>query len=534
MKDTKKNIQIYDTTLRDGAQTVGISFSLQDKIRIALMLDKFRIDYIEGGWPGSNPKDDLFFKEIKNENIKHSKITAFGFTKRHRMSLKEDKLLQALVNSGADTITIVAKSWDFQVINALNIELEDNLKLISETISYLKDKGFEVILDAEHFFDGFKENPHYAGECLNKASEAGADMLVLCDTNGGTLPHEVSSIVETITDSIDTEIGVHFHNDTGVAVANSISAILKGAVSVQGTINGYGERCGNCDLTTLIPNIILKMGYNCSCFNQLKNLTELSWFVSETANLAHNELMPYVGDNTFAHKGGIHVSALKKDTRTYEHIDPSLVGNRRKIAISELSGKSNIQYKAEELGIDLEKDATLSKRVLDTIKGLEDKGFHFEGAEGTFELLLREATGEYVPFFKLKGFRVITEMDENNHLECEGTIKVEVKGAIEHTAANGKGPVEALDNALRKALEKFYPEINEMYLTDYKVRVLDSKEGTASSVRVLIDQKKGKKYWGTVGVSTNIIEASWQALVDGIEYMLYMEKSKNPENGKDR
>ena len=446
-----KKITIYDTTLRDGAQTVGISFSLHDKLRIAESLDRLKIDYIEGGWPGSNPKDDLFFKEIKRERLGHSKIAAFGSTKRFNISFKEDHFLQALVSSKADVITIVAKAWDFHVTHALNIELDQNLKLIYDTVSYLKDKGFEVFLDAEHFFDGYKANRDYAIQAMESAKSAGADMIVLCDTNGGILPHEAGSIVSDIVKLSGMPIGVHFHNDTGVAVANSISSVMAGAVSVQGTANGYGERCGNCNLMTLIPNLILKMGYSCSSEQSLGHLTEISRFISETANLSHNEHAPFVGDNSFAHKGGIHVSALSRDTRTYEHIDPEKVGNRRKVLVSELSGKSNIEFKAKEFGIDLNKNLKIPQELLEKIKKLEDQGFQFEAAEGSFELLIRHSTGEYTPFFTLKGFRVITEMDESKKMMCEATIKVEVNNHIEHTAANGSGPVEALDNALRKA-----------------------------------------------------------------------------------
>jgi len=519
MDTDKKHIILYDTTLRDGAQTFGISFSLQDKIRIALELDKLKIDYIEGGWPGSNPKDNIFFSEIRKANLKHSKIAAFGSTKRPKMKLTEDTLLQDLINSNAPTLTIVAKSWDFHVTDALNISLEENLALVYDTVAYLKDKGFEAFLDAEHFYDGFKANPDYAMKVLESAQKAGVDMLVLCDTNGGTLTHEISSITQTVCSAFKTPVGVHHHNDAGVAVANGIAAVLSGAISVQGTINGYGERCGNCDLTALIPNLVLKLGYHCNSAQSMHHLTETSRYISEIANLAHNERAPYVGDNAFAHKGGIHVSALKRNTSTYEHINPELVGNRRKVLISELAGKSNIQVKAQEMGISINK-LELPEKILRRIKDLEDQGFQFEAAEGSFELLIRRSNGEYAPFFTLKGFRVITEKDESGRVTCEATIKVEVDGQIEHTAANGNGPVQALDNALRKALESFYPEIRELQLSDYKVRVLNEKDGTGSSVRVLIDQKRHTEHWGTVGVSTNIIEASWQALVDGIEYML--------------
>ncbi len=522
----KKNISIYDTTLRDGAQTVGISFSVQDKLRIAGELDKLKIDYIEGGWPGANPKDDLFFSEVKKIDLHHAKIAAFGSTKRHDQSCEKDEMLKRLIDSGADALTIVAKTSDFQVEKALKISQKDNLNIIYDTTAYLKDKGFEVFIDAEHFFDGFKSNPEYSTETIRTAEKAGVDMIVLCDTNGGTLPQEAQEITGTISKEIKTPLGVHFHNDSGVAVANSISALRAGALSVQGTMNGYGERCGNCDLSILIPNILLKMDYDCSASGAIIHLTEVSRFVSETANLAHNERAPYVGDNAFAHKGGIHVSAITRDTRTYEHIDPSLVGNRRKVLVSELSGKSNIEFKAKELGIDLQNKVNLPKKVLKKIKTLEDMGFQFESAEGSFELIIRESTGEYIPFFSLKGFRVITEKKEDNEITCEATIKVEVNSRIEHTAANGDGPIEALDNALRKALEKFYPGIKEIQLTDYKVRVLDEKAGTGAPVRVIIEHKDKQNRWGTVGVSENIIEASWQALVDGIEFMLFKNNSK--------
>ena len=526
-------IVIYDTTLRDGAQTFGISFSLHDKIRIAHELDRLKIDYIEGGWPGSNPKDDVFFTEIRKSDIGHARIAAFGSTRRPRTKAGDDPFLKALAGSGADTITIVAKTWDFHVKEALGITLAENFELITDTVAYLKDRGFEVFLDAEHFFDGFRANPDFALSAIKKAEEAGADMLVLCDTNGGTLPHEIDAVTRAVVKEAGKPVGVHFHNDAGLAVANSIAAVMAGARSVQGTMNGYGERCGNCDLTSFIPNLVLKMKMPCAAASALEHLTEVSRYVSEIANLAHNERAPYVGDNAFAHKGGIHVSALKKDTSTYEHLDPALVGNRRKVLVSELAGKSNIELKARELGIELKDEAALPAKVLRQIKVLEDQGFQFEAAEGSFELIIRRATGEYIPFFSLKGFRVITEKSENRPPSCEATIKVEVGGAVEHTAANGDGPVEALDNALRKALEKFYPEIAEIQLTDYKVRVLDEKAGTGAPVRVLIDQKRRSSHWGTVGVSENIIEASWQALVDGIEYMLYRksfgERQKAPD-----
>ncbi|TAL32449.1 MAG: citramalate synthase [Spirochaetes bacterium] len=521
-----KKIIIYDTTLRDGAQTFGISFSTQDKIRIARELDKLHVDYIEGGWPGSNPKDDVFFSEMRTAEPGFARIAAFGSTKRPNVAIKDDELLQSLVTCGAKTLTIVAKTWDFHVEKALGIGLDENLALIYDTIAFLKDKGFEVFLDAEHFYDGYLNNRDYSLRVLEKAAAGGADMLVLCDTNGGTLPHVAADITRAVVGTTGLPVGVHFHNDAGVAVANSLASVMAGARSVQGTINGYGERCGNCDLTALIPNLVLKTGHECSARERLSLLTEVSRYISEIANLAHNERAPYVGDKAFGHKGGIHVSALKRDTRTYEHVDPELLGNRRIVLISELAGKSTIEVKAKEMGITLDRAVKLPARIIQQIKDLEEQGFQFEAAEGSFELLIRRATGEYTPFFSLKGFRVITEKDENSTITCEATIKVEVDGREEHTAANGNGPVAALDNALRKALDKFYPEIQELQLTDYKVRVLNEKEGTGSSVRVLVEQKTRGNHWGTVGVSANIIEASWQALVDGIEYMLFKRSTR--------
>ena len=518
---TENKITIYDTTLRDGSQGPGISFSVDDKLRIAYALDSLKIDYIEGGWPGSNPKDDLFFEKIREKKLSHAKIVAFGSTRRKNTTCDDDSLIQSLINSKPDLITIFAKTWDFHATTALGISPEENLALIRDTVSYIKKKGFTLFVDGEHYFDGFKSNKEYALSALEAAFESGADMFVLCDTNGGTLPHETTAIVEETMKRAKGPIGVHFHNDTGVAVANSILSVLGGAVSVQGTINGYGERCGNCDLISVIPNLALKMGYKFPAAETLVRLTEVSRFVSETANLAHPTNMPFVGSGAFAHKGGIHVSALQRDTKTYEHIDPALVGNSRDVIISELSGRSNIEFKAKELGIDISNDASLSKNILDKVKEMEGKGFQFEAANGSFELMIREAAGDYSPFFALGGFRVITEMDAHNSMKCEATIKVNVDGKEEHTAADGEGPVAALDNALRKALEKFYPEIKDMQLTDYKVRVLEEKVGTSGKVRVLMDHRKGVENWGTVGVSSNILEASWQAMVDGIEYMLF-------------
>jgi 2-isopropylmalate synthase len=515
-------VTIYDTTLRDGAQTVGIAYSLQDKIRIARELDRLHIDYIEGGWPGANPKDSLFFEEIRKTEIKHSKIAAFSSTKRSKLSPDDDPILQALIASKADILTIFGKTWDFHVTKALGISLEENLELIYSSVAYLKDNGCTVFFDGEHFIDGYKANPDFAIKSFLAAEKGGADQLIMCDTNGGALPHEISEITKSVLSIVTVPLGIHCHNDGGVAVANSLDAVLSGASSVQGTINGYGERCGNADLCAIMPNLSLKMGYQLAASERLNLLTEVSRFVSETANLAHNERAPFVGHSAFAHKGGIHVSAINKDSRTYEHIEPAQVGNMRKVTISDQSGKSNILFKAQEFGIDLDVKADAVSRILSRIKTLEDKGFQFEGAEGSLELIMEEACGRYKPFFNLKGFRIISEKKENSDVTvCEASIKVEVNGKTAHTAANGTGPVGALDAALRKALEQFYPEIREVHLCDYKVRVLDEKAGTGAPVRVLINQKRRDEDWGTVGVSENIIEASWQALVDGFEYMLF-------------
>jgi len=527
MKEKKHEIEIYDTTLRDGAQTVGIAFSLQDKIRVAQELDKLGIDYIEGGWPGANPRDSLFFEEIRKTEITHAKIAAFSSTRRAKIAFEDDAILQALVASKADVLTVFGKTWDFHAKVALGISPEENIELIYSTIAYLKDKGFVVFFDGEHFLDGYKANPEFAVNCFLAAEKGGADQLILCDTNGGTLPHEISEITKSVMSSVKTPLGIHCHNDGGTGVANSLAAVQSGAVCVQGTINGYGERCGNADLCSVIPNLVLKMGYSCESEKKIHYLTEVSRFVSETANLAHVERAPFVGHNAFAHKGGIHVSAINKDSKTYEHINPELVGNRRQVTISDQSGKSNIQFKAGELGIELKNNNTAIDSILAKVKKLEEQGFQFEGAEASLELIMREALGQYKPYFDLKGFRIISEKRENsNETICEASIKVEVNGVTSHTAANGTGPVGALDAALRKALEVFYPEIKDIHLTDYKVRVLDEKAGTGAPVRVLISQKRFDDDWSTVGVSENIIEASWKAMVDGIEYILYKRRKE--------
>jgi len=519
-------VKLYDTTLRDGAQAEGISFSLEDKVRIAQKLDELGIHYIEGGWPGSNPKDIKFFQRMKRVRLENTKLTAFGSTRRAKYPVEKDPNIKALLESETKVVCIFGKSWDLHVKVALEVSLEENLKLIEDSTSYLKKNKKEVVYDAEHFFDGYKDDPIYALKTLRAAQAAGADWIVLCDTNGGTLPFELSKIMREVRKKIKVPLGIHTHNDSGLAVANTLAAVQEGALQVQGTINGLGERCGNVNLCSVIPNLQVKMGMECVKKKQLSRLTEASRYVAELANLPHNEKQPFVGNSAFAHKGGIHVSAVKKDPRTYEHILPELVGNHRRILVSELAGRSNILYKAKEYGLDLEKRTPQAKKVLADLKNLEDKGYQFEGAEGSFKLLMKKALGKYRSLFDLEGFRVIVEKGADGSLLCEATIKVKVDGRPCHTAAEGNGPINALDHALRKALEEFYPSLKKVRLTDYKVRVLDVKRGTAAPVRVLVEARDKKERWGTVGVSTNIIEASWQALVDSLEYKLLKQQRK--------
>ena len=521
----KLPVKIYDTTLRDGTQAEDIAFSLEDKVRIAQKLDEFGIHYIEGGWPGSNPKDLQFFREVKKIPLSHTRIVAFGSTCRAETPPEKDSNIQALIEAGTEVVTIFGKSWDIHPLEALNITLEQNLEIIHQSVGYLKKRVSEVIYDAEHFFDGYKNNPSYALNTLQAAQEAKVDWIVLCDTNGGTLPDEIQSILDEVKKKISTPLGIHVHNDSEMAVANTIVAVKKGIRLVQGTINGYGERCGNANLCSIIPNLKLKMGIHCITDAQLKKMTEVSRFVSELANLPHSKYLPYVGESAFAHKGGVHVSAIRKSDLTYEHVPPEKVGNRQRVLISDLSGESNILYKAAEFKIDIESKDPKVREILDNLKQLENQGFQFEGAEGSFEILIKKALGQHKKFFELMGFRVIVEKsEEEGALLSEATIMVRVGDRIEHTAAVGNGPVNALDNAIRKALEKFYPELEEVKLLDYKVRILSSKDGTGAQTRVLIESGDGKSKWGTVGVSENIIQASWQALVDSIDYKLLKEK----------
>ena len=518
-----KKIYLLDTTLRDGTQAEGISLSYHDKIKISRKLDWLGVDYIEGGWPGSNPKDVKYFKEVKKLDLIHAKITAFTSTRKKNTAPSKDVILSKVVEVAPEACSVFGKTWDLHVEKALGTTREENLRMIEDTISYLKDKGIEVIFDAEHFFDGFKNNPDYALECLHAAVRGGADNISLCETNGGALPFDVEKAVRTVKKDIAVPLGIHAHNDSGVAVANTIMAVKAGCDMVHGTINGYGERCGNANLCSIIPNLQLKMGYDCLPADNLVKLTEVSRYIDEIANMVPDPHKPFVGHSAFAHKGGIHVSAVKKDTTTYEHIYPEEVGNKRRILLSELAGASNINFKSKEFNVDLTKDNETTRRLLKKIKVLEDAGYQFEGAEASFELLMRKEAGTHRKFFDLEGFRVIIESDAKGVLRSEATIKVSVNGVQEHTAAEGDGPVNALDNALRKALEKFYPQLKDVSLSDFKVRVIDASTGTAAKVRVLIESKDKKYEWGTIGVSENLIGASWEALVDSIEYKLLRE-----------
>lgn len=513
-------VKIYDTTLRDGTQGEGISLSVEDKIKIALKLDAMGFHYIEGGWPGSNPKDMEFFRKISRYNLTHATITAFGCTRKPGTAVERDVNLNAILQSGVKAAAIFGKSWDFHVTQALNTTLEENLAMIEQSVAYLKKHGLEVIYDAEHFFDGYKANREYALATVEAAQRGGADTVVLCDTNGGTMPCEVQEIIADVKTRIHRPLGIHAHNDCELAVANSMVAVRAGAAQVQGTVNGYGERCGNANLCSIIPNLAFKYNVTSIPRENLVHLTEMSRYVSEVANVNPNPHQPYVGASAFAHKGGIHVSALLKEASTYEHIQPEQVGNKRRVLVSELSGVSNLFYKYKEMNVNADAQKPAARRLLEEIKQLENKGYQFEAAEGSFELLMRKAFNGYREPFSLESMRIIMELKENQPVHSEAVIKMKVKDNVVHTAAEGNGPVNALDNALRKALEEVYPAVKKMKLNDYKVRVLDEKAGTESVVRVLIETGDGKRSWSTVGVSTNIIEASWQALVDSMAYGL--------------
>ena len=520
-------VELYDTTLRDGTQAAGVSLSVEDKLRIARKLDELGVHYIEGGWPGSNPKDAEFFERARHLDLKHATITAFSSTRRAQSAVENDPNIVAVLDSGVRVATLVGKSWDLHVTEVLETSLEENLNMIADSISHLKSKGLSVFFDAEHFFDGYKANRDYALLSIKAAARAGADRIVLCDTNGGSLPDEVAAIVRDVGEAVETPLGVHVHNDGDLAVGNSLAAISAGAVQVQGTINGLGERCGNADLISIIANLNLKMGIRCVTDEQLARLTELSAFVNETANRAPNVFQPFVGESAFTHKAGLHASAMAKEERSYQHIPPETVGNVKRFLVSELSGRSNIVAKARELGIELAPNDPVTRQVLEQVKLLESRGFVYEGAEASFELLLRRAMPGYRTPFELIDFMVVVEKgrrapargDQEETLS-EATVKVRVDGTTVHTAAEGDGPVNALDEALRRALVQFYPNLSAVRLADYKVRIVDETQGTGAIVRVLIESSDGERRWGTVGCSANIIDASWLALADSLEYWL--------------
>jgi len=530
-----RTIEIYDTTLRDGTQSENFNLSADDKIKITRALDRFGIDYIEGGWPGSNPVSIEYFKQMQGIELKHSQLAAFGSTRHFQNPPSRDPNLQALLNAKTPVITIFGKSWDIHVHDALHIALDENLLIIQDTLSYLRNHVPHLFYDAEHFFDGYKNNREYALATLDRAVSGGADTIILCDTNGGTLPHELQPIIEDVRQymkkhSRPVKLGIHAHNDSETAVANSLLALSLGIDQVQGTINGYGERCGNANLTSIIPAVVFKLGYDCEVRKHIERLYGTSRLVDELANLHHNRFQPYVGESAFAHKGGIHVSAVQRNPLTYEHIEPDKVGNIRRVLISDQSGRSNVLHKARKWGLKLDLGDPALSTIISDLKDLENQGYQYEGAEASFELLMRRALGLHRNYFKLDGFRVMsTKYRMDKAPLTEATIRLSVNGDEVHTAAMGDGPVNALDRALRKALVRFYPCLDEMELSDYKVRVLSGQHGTAAKVRVLVESKDRHCNWATVGVSVNIIEASWQAMVDSITYKLMKEDDRNSQ-----
>jgi 2-isopropylmalate synthase len=517
------NVTIYDTTLRDGTQGTGISFSTLDKIRVAEKLDDFGVHYIEGGWPGSNPKDAAFFQEAAKRSWKKAKITAFGMTRRGKMKVEEDPQVQMLLDAATPAVTIVGKTWPLHVTEVFQVSLEENLAMISDTVAYLKKHGREVLYDAEHFFDSFKEDPEYSLKTVKAAQDAGADLIVLCETNGGALPEFVEEVTRKVIAHLGKPVGIHTHNDGGVGVANALSAVRAGACQVQGTINGYGERVGNCNLITVMPNLQIKMGIDLGI--DLTRLRELAHFVDELANVPHDIRAPYVGVAAFTHKGGLHVHAVQKLARTYEHVDPALVGNERVITISDMSGQSNVLVRAAALGLPLAKGAPEVQQILSEVKKLESEGYEFEAAEASFELLIRKHLGRHSTFFELLEYHSTHRCNGRQGFEtCEATVKLVINGENVYTVDDGDGPVNALDRALRKALTPAYPEIADILLLDYKVRIIDGAAGTGARTRVLITSTDGTDSWSTVGVHLNIIDASWEALVSGFEYYLLKKR----------
>ncbi len=515
----ESHVEIYDTTLRDGSQGEGINFSVADKLRIAERLDAFGVHFIEGGWPGSNPKDIEFFAQAKRKKFKHAKLAAFGSTRRKRVAVENDEQVRLLIEAQTPVVTIYGKTWQLHVKEVLRCSPEENLAMISDTVRFLKDHGKFVIYDAEHGFDGFKDDADYALATWVAAEKAGADIVTLCDTNGGCLPIEIAAITKVAIGKLNSRIGIHTHNDIGLGAANAIAALEVGASHVQGTINGYGERTGNCNLTSLIPCIAIKMKRSCVKPSSLPKLKELSQFVDEVANIRHDPRQPWVGSACFAHKGGTHVNAVQKIARSYEHIDPALVGNARNVLISDLAGRSNIVIKAQQLGFKITNDTPELKPILSRIKDLEHLGYEFEAAEGSLSLLLKRILEHKELPFAVDAYHVSMRGDGKGSV-CEATVRVRVGSEISHTVAEGDGPVNALDGALRAALARFFPKLKNIRLTDYKVRIINSSTGTAAKTRVLIQSTDGQREWGTVGVSENIIEASLQALVDSMEFAL--------------
>ena len=515
-----RRVEIYDTTLRDGSQGEGISFSVQDKLLILKRLDEAGFHFVEGGWPGANPKDSEFFAEAKKVRLKHTKLVAFGSTCKANVHASEDSNLKMLVAADTPVITIFGKSWDLHVKEVFKVELEKNIEMIEESVKFLRSMNKQVIYDAEHFFDGYATNPKYAMKAIETAYRAGASVIVLCDTNGGSMPSKVFEIVKAVKAALgDVPLGIHTHNDSALGVANALVAVQAGVSQVQGTVNGIGERCGNCDLIPVIANLQLKLDYSCLSDMHLKELTALSRYVNEICNIAPTKGQPYVGQSAFAHKGGVHIDAVKKNPITYEHIEPSLVGNHRRHLVSEVGGSANILLKAEELGIDLKKDSPDTKKILEKVKALENEGYQFEGAEASVELLIRKEIGRRKEFFKASA-EIKNERIGAENPDATATVKLSVKTEKREVSKIGDGPVDALGKALRGALAEFYPEVKEVQLDDYKVRIVNSKAGTGAKVRVVIEFHDKDRVWATVGVSTNIIEASWKALVDAYEYKL--------------
>lgn len=517
-------ITIYDTTLRDGSQTEGVSYTVNDKIKITEKLDQLALHYIEGGWPGSNPKDKDYFKHYKGKKLKNSVIAAFGSTRRAKTKCSEDLNIRGLIQSQTPTVTIFGKSWDLHVTDVIRTSLEENRQMIFDSVKYFKTRKKELFYDAEHFFDGYKQNPQYAVKTLIAAQDAGADCIILCDTNGGTLPAEITEIITAIKKQIEAPLGIHCHNDLSCAVANSLAAIAVGCIQVQGTFNGLGERCGNADLCTIMGILKTKLNKKSIPDKNIKQLMETAYYISEMSNSPIPSNTGFVGHSAFAHKGGVHIDAMMKNPLAYEHIEPTLVGNHRRFITSELAGKMPIVKKAEEMNVSIDKKSPQAKKIMKELQDKEHHGYQFEAADASFELFIKRSLKKYKPFFQLESFRTASEKRFDGRIFAEASVRLSVKGEERFSSIDGDGPVDALDKALRGALSEFYPSLREMRLTDYKVRVLDTKEGASAKVRVLIESQDQKDSWTTVGVHENIIEASWEALTDSIEYKLLKDK----------